>query len=217
MVPVSVTRRLASSPWRGRRSPARSPALAGALAAGSAALAVEVTTHLVDFGVFDLRISVINSNFEWSYSHVLATVAFGVGAVACAWGAVRREERRAARTLACALFAFLCIDGVTRIHEHVPAWPAIYAPILIALSASLVAIARATDRANVVYAGLALLFGSLVIHVVGPEVVRTLGWQQDSWAYQIKVALKEGTELAGWVVLVPAVVELARGRPLQRA
>jgi hypothetical protein len=69
----------------------------------------------------------------------------------------------------------------------------------------------------VVYAGLALLLSSLVIHVLGPDVVHALGWQQGSWAYQIKVALKEGTELAGWVVLVPAVVALARVLPPQRA
>jgi uncharacterized membrane protein YfbV (UPF0208 family) len=198
-------------------SRARSPGLAAALAAGAAALAVEVTTHLVDFGVFDLRINVINSNYEWSYSHVLATLALGVGAISCAWGAVLGQEARATRGVASALFALLWLDGVTRVHEHVPVWPAVYAPILISLAASLVAIARGTDRANVVYAGLALLLSSLVIHVLGPDVVHALGWQQGSWAYQIKVALKEGTELAGWVVLVPAVVALARVLPPQRA
>ena len=185
---------------------------APALAAGAAAFAVEVTTHLVDFGVYDLRIEFINSNYEWSYSHLLATVAFGIGAMTTAWGFFARREGRSAWAIACVVFALLFIDGAARIHEHVPAWPAVYAPLLIGLSASLVTIGRATDRAPVFYVGLALLFGSLAIHVAGPAVVRALGWPPDSWAYQVKVALKEGTELAGWVVLVPAVVQVARGR-----
>ena len=114
------------------------------------------------------------------------------------------------------MFALLFIDEAVRIHEHVPAWPAVYAPLLVGLSASLVSIGRATDRATAFYVGLALLLGSLTIHVAGPEVVRALGWQPDSWAYQVKVALKEGTELAGWVILVPAVVQVARGRAYER-
>jgi uncharacterized membrane protein YfbV (UPF0208 family) len=118
--------------------------------------------------------------------------------------------------VACALFAFLCVDGATRIHQHVPAWPAVYAPMLIALALAVVTIGRGTDRAAVLYAGLALLFGSLAIHVLGPHVVDALGWQPDGWAYQIKVALKEGTELAGWVVLVPALVHLARIQPARK-
>jgi hypothetical protein len=213
MLPVSPTEPLA--PIR-RLSHARSPALAGALAAGAAALTVEVITHLVDFGVFDLRIEAIDSNYEWSYSHVLATLAFGAGAIACTWGTVHREARRVPRMIASALFAFLCIDGATRLHEHIPAWPAFYAPLLLVLAASVGAVARGTDRASVVYAGLALLFGSFVIHVVGHAMAQALGWPPSSWAYQAKVALKEGTELAGWVILVPAVVELARERPLRR-
>jgi hypothetical protein len=213
MLPVAGTEPLPASASRGRWSHRRSPSLPGALAAGAAALAAEVTTHLVDFGVFALKIDVINSNYEWSYSHVLATLAFAVGAIACASGAVVQPQRRTPMAVASALFTLLCFDGAARVHEHVPAWPAVYAPILIALALSIGAIGKGTDRATVVYAGLALLFSSLVMHVAGHDFVREFGWQPESWAYQIKVALKEGAELAGWVVLVPAVVGLARGLP----
>jgi hypothetical protein len=54
-----------------------------------------------------------------------------------------------------------------------------------------------------------LLLASLAIHVLGPSAVRALGWGPDSWAYQIKVGLKEGTELAGWVLLLPPLARLA--------
>jgi hypothetical protein len=48
------------------------------------------------------------------------------------------------------------------------------------------------------------------VHVLGPHVVQALGWGTDSWAYQVEVGLKEGMELAGWLLLVFA---LWRARP----
>jgi hypothetical protein len=180
------------------------------LIAAAFALALETSTHLIDFGVYDLRIRALDSADQWSYSHVLATIAYAAGAVLCATGAVRAVRRRPAWATASALFAFLLVDNVGRLHDHVGAWPLLYAPVLLALSVSLVAIARGTPVAGLVYAGLGLLFASLAIHVVGPSVVRALGWGPNGWGYQIKVALKEGTELAGWVLLVPALARLQK-------
>jgi hypothetical protein len=202
--------------FRVTRSPARRRLHTGPLVAGAAALTVEMTTHLIDFGVYDLRIRILDSSAEWSYSHLLATCAFAAGAVACASGTASGRGRRRPCWIACGLFAFLFVDGATRVHEHVPAWPVVYTPVLIGLSISLAAIASGTDQAGVVYIGLALLFGSLAIHVLGPGVVRAFGWTPSGWAYQVKVALKEGTELAGWVILVPAVFRVARGRAGRR-
>ncbi len=54
-----------------------------------------------------------------------------------------------------------------------------------------------------------MLLASLAIHVLGPSAVRALGWGPDSWAYQVKVGLKEGSELAGWVLLLPPLARLA--------
>jgi hypothetical protein len=194
----------------GAPSPPRRRLLTGPLVVGAAALIAEVTTHLIDFGVYDLRIRILDSSAEWSYSHLLATFALAAGALACARGAAWGDKRRLWR-VASALFAFLCVDGATRLHEHVPAWPILYAPVLIALSGSLVAISSGTDQADVVFVGLALLFGSFAIHVFGPGVVHAFDWAPSGWAYQVKVALKEGSELAGWVILVPAVFRFASG------
>jgi hypothetical protein len=33
-------------------------------------------------------------------------------------------------------------------------------------------------------------------------VVQALGWGTGSWAYQVKVGLKQGTELAGWLLIL---------------
>jgi hypothetical protein len=197
-----------------RLRPAAAPYVAAA-----AALALETATHLLDYGAYDLRVRLLDSSAEWSYSHLLGTLAFAIGAVCGGVGAAAASRRRVAWWAICCLFAFLLVDNLTRFHEHVPAWPAIYAPALCALTAAIAIVAADTDLAPFVYAGIALLFGSLAIHVFGPGAVRAFGWSADSWAYQVKVALKEGTELAGWVLLVPALGRLARRqlRPARRA
>jgi hypothetical protein len=179
-----------------------------ALSAGVLALAVGI--QLLDFGVYDLRVAFLNSADEWSYSHVLATVAFVAGAVAGVTGTRSAGRPAWAWRGVAGVFAVLVIDNLSRAHEYIPAWPAVYAPLLGALAVCLVVVARDTDRRPFVLTGLALLFASLVIHVAGPAAIRGLGWTPDGWAYQVKVALKEGSELAGWLLLVPAALRLAR-------
>lgn len=194
-------------------SRARVPLVPFLAAAG--VLAVETTTHLFDFGVYDLRITFLNSANEHSYSHWLATLAFAAGAVFGGVGAARASSRRAAWWSICGIFGFLFVDAVFRLHDHIGFWPVLFAPILIGLAIALALVAKGTDQAVVVYVGLALLFASLGIHVFGPSVVRALGWAPAGWAYQVKIALKEGSELAGWVLLVPALARLA-SRPASR-
>jgi hypothetical protein len=197
-----------------RRNWRRAPLAPFALAA--AALLLEMTTHLVDFGGYDLRIRILDSASEWSWSHIAATVAFAAGTVAGVIGA-RRAVGSGAWWASAAVFGVLFLDNVTRLHAHIGFWPAIYAPVLLGLAASVWLLAAGTEEARVVGCGLALLFVSLVIHVFGLDVVRALGWSTASWAYQVKVALKEGLELAGWVLLVPALWRLARRPAAPRA
>lgn len=179
-------------------------------AAALLALAVESATHLVDFGVYDLRVKLMDSASEWSYSHLLATLAFAIGAAAGLAGARAGARPRRAWIGVAALFALLLADNVTRVHNHVPHWPLVYAPILLGLSVCIITAARGTDMAVLAWVGLGTLAASLTIHVFGPGFLRLFGWGPQTWAYEIKVALKEGSELAGWVLLVPCVARLAR-------
>jgi hypothetical protein len=187
----------------------RSRARLAPFALAGGALALVVTTHLVDFGVFDLRIRPLDSSYEWSWSHVAATGAFAAGAAIGAIGWRRAAGRRRAWLAGSALFGLLFVDNVTRFHAHVTAWPVIYAPLLGALFLAIVAVAWETELAPTVAAGVGLLGASLAIHVFGHELVRALGWGPRSWPYEVKVALKEGTELAAWTLLVPALGGLA--------
>jgi hypothetical protein len=101
---------------------------------------------------------------------------------------------------------------VSRLHTHIGFWPVLYAPLLVGLTAAVWRVARGTSEEAVIAAGLLTLFASLAIHVLGPHVVHALGWGVDSWAYQVKVGLKEGTELGGWVLVVPGLLRLPWGR-----
>jgi hypothetical protein len=182
-------------------------------AVAGGALALVVATHLIDLGADNLRIRALDASYEWSWSHIAATAAFGAGAVICGVGWRHARSKRRAWLAASALFGLLCIDTITRFHTHLTAWPVIYAPLLGGLFYAIVAVSWDTDFAPAVIAGVGLLGLSLAIHVFGHELVRAAGWGAGSWPYEIKVALKEGTELAGWVLVVPALGGLAlRGR-----
>lgn len=180
-------------------------------ALGAAAIATLFVTQLVDFRAFDLRYRFLDASYEWSYSHVLATAAFAVGAAVSTVGVARNRSNPTAWRILAAIFVFLTVDNVTRLHEHVPAWPVFYAPLLVALAAAANLVARRTDWLVTVRAGLVLLGLSLVVHVVGHAVVSAAGWTTGSWPFQCKLALKEGTELAGWLLLVPSLAFLALG------
>jgi hypothetical protein len=183
------------------------------IAGAAVAIAVVMATHLVDFGADDLRIRILDSAYEWSWSHLVATAAFATAAVLGFAGAQRSAAHRPAWRAIGGLFAFLFADNVTRLHAHFGLWPVVYAPVLAALMVLLAFVAWDSDQQHIVLGALALLIASLAIHVLGPHVVRALGWGPGSWAYQIKVGLKEGSEMAGWVLLLPPLARLALDRP----
>jgi hypothetical protein len=112
-----------------------------------------------------------------------------------------------------ALSAFLLLDNVTRLHELVPAWPLLYAPLLLALAAAALV---ATNWSPLLVTGLALLLLSAAVHALG-TAGDDVGWwpsgeeRLDLWRFQILIAIKEGTELAGWLLFAPALALLASG------
>ena len=179
------------------------PRLPGVAVAAAAALAVEMTTHLVDFGVYDLRVRVINSSLEVSYPHWLVTAATALATLAAVVATRRGAAPRAAWTAASVVLTFLLVDKVLGLHDRIPHWEALYAPALAVLVFALWSLAGSFSgrEAALLRVGISLLVFSLAVHVAGPTLVRELGWSPDGWAYQVKVALKEGTELAGWVLV----------------
>ena len=72
-------------------------------------LAVQLATHLVDFGADDLRIKILDSAYKWSWSHLVATAAFATAAVLGLVGAHRSAGHRRAWRATGGLFAFLFV------------------------------------------------------------------------------------------------------------
>jgi hypothetical protein len=179
--------------------------------AAAAALMIEVAAHLLDFGLDGLRVRLLDASSEWSWSHIVATGAFLTGTAVSALAARRRLGDERQWWVLAALFAVLSIDNLTRAHEAVPRWPLFVAPALAGVAIGIVRLARRTPWFRTALAGLALLLASFAVHVLGHALVQRAGWGPGTWPYQVKVALKEGTELAGWVLLIPVLVRLALG------
>jgi hypothetical protein len=188
----------------------------GAITIAGVGFIAVVATHLIDFGTDQLRVGIFNAASDQSWSHLVVAgmlvVATGFGALAT-W---RSHGQRGLWATATAILAFLSIDEVTPLHNHVDdmSWgKALYAPILLLLGVCLWRLSDRTDQQRILRAGLGILVVSFGIHVFGVHIVHALGWASGSWAYQVKVALKEGTELAGWLLVLVGVSRLALSRP----
>lgn len=191
-----------------------------AVGAALAAAAAVMATQVLDYGAWNLRVHTLDASREWSWSHVASAIGIACATALCVTGAARAGaetgERRGAWRAAAVLLGVLLADNVTRLHEHVPHWPAVYAPIVAGLAVAVVIAAAGRPGARLVQAAVVLLCASLVIHVAGPAAVRALGWGPASLAFQVKVALKEGSELAGWVLLVAGLARLVPRRGARR-
>jgi hypothetical protein len=177
-----------------------------ALAVAAVLVAAEALGHLLDFGVWGLRIQALNADAENGMGPWIASLAIFVAAGAAtvrALGARRRDFAALA-----AILGFLAIGGRLDLRSSVPHWMLLYAPLL---AAAAVLVWRLVPE-PIARIGLAALALSLVIHVAGPPLLARLGWGPASWAYQVKIAIKEGTELAGWTLVAAALLSGLRVR-----
>jgi hypothetical protein len=188
----------------------------GAFTIAGAGFVAVVATHLIDFGTDQLRAGMFNADSDASWSHLLVAAILVAATAAAAVGAWRATDQRRLWTGALAVLAFLAIDEVTPLHKHVDnvSWgKALYAPILLILGVCVWRLSARTSQQKILRVGLATLVISFAIHVFGVHVVNALGWGTGSWAYQVKVALKEGSELAGWFLVLVGLWRLALSRP----
>jgi hypothetical protein len=108
---------------------------------------------------------------------------------------------------ATSLFLLFVVE-VSPAHVHVDrlAWgKLLYLPLLVCLAASLARLAHGSGHGRIMWVALAALAASYTVHIFGPHVVAAFGWGTDSLAFQAKVGLKEGAELAGWLLMVVAL------------
>jgi len=181
-------------------------------------------THLVDFGAYNLRYRTLNANSSASWSHAVSAGALAVGAAVCLAGAWRLPRQRAPWIASAVILTLLFADELSGLHAHIDALShgkLLYVPILLALVYCVWRLTMGMARLASVQAGAALLLASYLIHVLEPHnIAHAFGWSRDGWAFQVVVALKEGMELGGlllillalWVSAFAAVQEGAAAR-----
>jgi hypothetical protein len=180
-------------------------AVLGVLALVSAAIAA----HLIDFGVYDLRIRAMNAGLGSSPVGWVSPIAIAV-ALAATLLLVRRG--RAGAWLA-AVLAVVLVLSTRHLGESLPHWRLLLLP---PLGLALFLLWRAADSLDPLAgrtcrAGCVLLVGAFGLHVFGATVLHALGIGDNSWTYQVKVALKEGLEIAGWLLVASGLAATAWG------
>jgi hypothetical protein len=173
------------------------------------AIAAVAATHLLDFGVYDFRYRALDANLSVSWSHALAHCALALAALACVAGAWRARRRRALWIASAALLAVFFLDEVSGLHVQVDALrhgKILYAPALLVLVYCVWRLTFAGARLASALAAGALLLASYAIHVLEPpSIARVLGWRTGGWGVEAVIALKEGTELAGLLLVLLAL------------
>jgi hypothetical protein len=192
--------------------PSRGMAL-GAIAFVALVLAAEISTHLIDFGLFRLRIETMNANHGTSPVAVLTPAAVAV-AIVSAYSLARR--RRVERLLPPVLAVVLVLAS-GHIGERLPHWQVLLLP---PLGLALALLWRAAARLDPV-AGLAARVGCLLLvmsfglHIL--DASPRVGPAVESWPYQVAVALKEGFKISGWLLVASGLAATAWGGRLRPA
>lgn len=183
------------------------------------AFATVIVTNLIDLRVDHLSHGLLNANWRFSWSHDLDTLGLAAGVVisALAGRSTGRSgrERRLWYAIATLLGVLFLIEA-SPLHAQVDLLNAgglsfgklFYTPILVALLVCVWRLVAHTDQRGAMIVGLATLFLSFVMHVIGLGALRPLGYL--NWIYQGGVGAKEGLELAGLLLLIPGLWVLAR-------
>jgi hypothetical protein len=207
---VGPPRSVLSRPGRGRQA---QQALTAPITVAAIAAATVAATNLVDFEFDTPRIALLNANAQASWSHIATAAALAIAAVIAILTTTRPGRRRALWGAVAAVQALLFVVEVSSVHVIVDRHSfgkLIYVPLLAVLVLCLWLLTLGSEHAPLVWSAILVLMLAYVVHVFGARVVEALGWGGGSWVYQMKVGIKEGAELAGWLLLVVALTRLAR-------
>ena len=194
------------------------PAARAALLFIGLAVGAAMAAHLVDFGVYRLRIQAMNANLGTSPVAWASPAAILLALVA-SLVLVRRNPRRPGVILSISL-AIVLVLATRQLGESLPHWQLLLLPPLGVTLAVLWHTAAELDRSTgrLLRGGCILLVSAFALHVFGAPVITRLGFGADSWPYQVKVAFKEGSEISGWMLIAAGLLVLAGpatfGRPV---
>jgi hypothetical protein len=172
----------------------------------TAALAfAQTASQCVDFRMFDLRLTLLDSDHHASVFGGLSILAQAVAAAAIAMRAI--STRRVVLLLVAALVCVLTVPRALMRYE--PAFehydvPIVVAPLALVCIVLLVLTFRDARRVRfIVWGSLVLLACSFALHAVGSQADADVSGAllAHTWAYQATGMLKHGAELAGWMLL----------------
>jgi hypothetical protein len=199
---------------------------AGALMAGFAVLA-QCAAHVGNRAWLESRH--LNADVDGNLLTWLTAGATIAGALAALTIGLVVRERRIQLLLLSAVLGLLALDDVIALHERVGGkttgllgiegdygralWPALYFPLLFFVLVTLWQLAGriVAPAAVAIRVGLALL-----VAAVGAEMLWSAwhlgGGQIGDWPDTIQVAIEEGMELAGWILIAAGLTAVALAR-----
>jgi hypothetical protein len=174
---------------------------------GLAAVCVVVfsVAHSVNAWALDRDVAALDtgtgdSAFEW-----VGTLAIVLSAVSAGILALRRRD--ALLFGLAGLLAVVAIDDIVGAHEDLPGGKLILLPVLAPILLLLWFLpAHVGVAARAVRIGLALLVFSLVVGGFAERIVDRQGWGPRDAGYELKTLVKDGSEVAGWMLVATGLV-----------
>jgi hypothetical protein len=182
------------------------------VAAAAVVAAVQISANVVDFAVYDYRFAAFDPNNEGGVFAWLGGALIAGAACLCLAPALRRERAGASYAVAGVLLAVFAVENRLRVHEAALHRVEVYGPLFGAVLVALLWLSRDWPPAPraAVWAGLASLALSLVLHRGAPQLLAHFGSGPGDWPYELKVSLKESAELCGWLLVATGLAAAAR-------
>lgn len=176
----------------------------------AAVVTLQVASQLIDFRIFDLRLWELNADKHYSLFGVASILAQATVAAASGWRGRRADRHRWPWFALAALVAALVLVRALVTYQA--------STLAVPLVCVFVLVCWLTWRdpgasRTVVWAALALIAISLLLHEVGPDADSSTA-SDFTWVYQITGVVKHGCELAGWMMIATGIIagSMARTR-----
>jgi hypothetical protein len=170
--------------------------------------AVQIAAALVDFGLANNRYGIIDANNEANVFAWLGGLAIAGAATVTALHARTRRDGRLVYILTFLVLAAFALENRIRVNEALFHKAVVYLPLSFALFLGLTLIGYRSSLATryLLWLGIGALVASLMIRKGGLEILERVGYNAGSWPYELGTALKETTELAGWLLILIALL-----------
>jgi hypothetical protein len=190
------------------------------------AVVVQTTAHLGNEFLLDDRVDGLDADLEGTaFTWASSVATFTVGLAAALHAAVFERQRRELSALA-AIALWFSLDDVAIIHERlalelgedvfglpdylaVRLWLILYLPLLLVAGVVLWRIAQEAEPPadRTVLLGLGLLVASIPVEIVG-AITRKLAEEGTEVPETFRVAVEEGLELGGWILLAAGLTAI---------